>query len=196
MTATAPEPPTATREFLYGLYDGFDDGWLTLFVLDRRSGQRRTLWRHVTEIDALADDAASHPQSCVWFGVATRREKLPDGARGGLSDCLEIPALWVDIDVAGPNHARSDYPPDLDAAHKLLDDFPLRATSVVATGGGLQAWWRFDEPRRCDETVGLLTQWGTTWRELARRRGWHIDNVFEMARIMRLPGTTNTKGMR
>jgi hypothetical protein len=196
MTAAHVESPTGTVEFLHGLYDGIEDGWLTLFVLDRRSGQRRTLWRHVTDIDALAADALAQRDYCVWFGVATRREKLPDGARGGLTDCVEIPGLWVDIDIVGDNHARADYPPDLDAAHALLEDFPLPASCVVATGGGLQAWWRFDEPRRCDESVGLLSAWGTTWAELARRRGWHVDNVFEMARVMRLPGTTNTKGMQ
>lgn len=183
-------------EFLAHLYDGCDpDGWLTLFALDRSTGAHNVSWARVAEIDALTAAARERAHCCVWFGVATRAKRLPGGRRGTVQDCAQLPALWVDLDVVGPNHARDDLPPDLDAAHSLLGDHPQPPTVTVRTGGGLQAFWKLDEPIPAADGIDLLRRWGATWAELGRRRGWHVDSVFNVDRIMRLPGTTNTKGL-
>jgi hypothetical protein len=184
-----------TNDWLERLFAGCG-GWVTLFSLDRRDGTRHTDWAQVDDVAALAataDQRASH--SCVWFGVATRKEQLDSGRRGGAEDCLDIPGLWVDIDVEGPNHRGAHpLPTTVEAAAAFLNDFPLAPTAVVRSGGGLQGWWLFPEPIAADkETVDLLAAWGTTWVELGRRRSWHVDNVFDVARIMRLPGTWNRK---
>src|SRR5687768_3522374 len=105
----AAEPITTPTTWLKHLFDGCD-GWLTLFTLDRTDGTQRTDWAPVTQADDLAAFAEQRAgRCCVWFGVATRRERLDGGRRGGATDCLHIPALWVDIDVEGPNH-KGGYP--------------------------------------------------------------------------------------
>lgn len=181
------------RRWLADLYGQFTDGWLTLFALDRGTGQRRVVWRPVAELDALAADAGALGGHCVWFGVASRREKVE--GRGGAEVCQRLPGLWVDLDVAGPNHKGSQpLPTTTEEALELLRAFPLEPTAIVATGGGLQAWWLFPEPLEVDDgTAVLLARWGHTWAEHGRVRGWHVDNVFDLARIMRLPGTVNHK---
>lgn len=183
------------HQWLEHLYDGCE-GWVTLFTLDRTDGTRHTDWAPIDQLGQLADRAARRAErGCVWFGVATRKEQLGDGKRGGADDCHHIPALWADIDVAGPNHKGAhQLPPTIEAALELIKDFPLVPSAVVKTGGGLQAWWFLTEPLAVDAAAHeLLGAWGATWAELGRRRSWHVDNVFDAARIMRLPGTTNRK---
>lgn len=184
---------TIAANWLHHLYAGVDDGWLTLFAVDRTTGDKVTRWAKVTDIDGLADHALELAEtSCVWFGVATRTANL-GGRRGGGAGCAQITALWVDIDVESSVHAAGGLPPTIAAAHEILDDFPLPPTAVVNSGHGLQAWWMLTEPLHAADATSILADWGTTWAELGRRRGWHIDNVFDVARVMRLPGTYNRK---
>lgn len=193
MTAVPAQHPSATLQFLADLYDRTDTGWVHLFALDHDTGQRTTRWAPIANLPALADEAeALAPSSSVWFGVAPRERDLGT-RRGGSADCITIPALWVDIDIAGPGHAATNLPPDRDAAWELIRAYPLRPTYVVDTGGGLQPYWQLDEPAHADEALAFLPRWGATWAELGRRHGWHVDNVFDLARVMRLPGTRNRK---
>lgn len=194
MTAAPLIPPRPGLEWLDHLYGDIADGWLTLFAVDRTTGEKHAPAFPVHQRAALVNEADRLAETCcVWWGVATRREKPLNGRRGGAADCASLPGLYVDIDVKGPTHAADDLPPTIDDAHTLLADYPLAPTAVINSGGGLQAWWLFDEPQTTADVADLLVRWGTTWAELGRRRNWHIDNVFDTARVMRLPGTWNRK---
>lgn len=194
MTAVEPLPADEARIFLNNAFGQVDGGWLTLFAVNRTSGDKVIRWRTVDDIDGLVLDAADlEPSCCVWFGAATRSQRTT--GRGGAADCDVIPGLWLDIDVAGPNHAQTDLPPTIEAAEQLLAEFPLPATVVINTGGGLQAWWLLNEPMPASEATTILSRWGATWSERGHAKGWHIDNVFDIARVMRLPGTTNRKNI-
>lgn len=169
------------------------DEWLTLFAIDRETGERITEWAQVHEYEVLvaaADDIAE--RCCVWFGVATRAEKATHG-RGGAKDCATLPALWVDIDIAGDAHQSDGLPPTLEAGRDLIAKYPVEPTAVVDSGHGLQAWWLFDEPLDVERGAEVLEQWAYTWQTIGKDAGYHVDNVFDMARIMRLPGTFNNK---
>lgn len=110
MTAQPATNPDTTRAWLNELYGHFTDGWLTLFAIDRTNGERHTRWHRTTDLDAVTTDAHHlATTSCVWFGVATRTERLI-GKRGGAEHCHQVPALWVDLDVAGPVHHQTDLP--------------------------------------------------------------------------------------
>lgn len=190
---TAVASVTNPAEWLTNLYIG-SDGWLTLFSVDRTTGEQHVDWAPIDQADQLAGLAEQRTATCcVWFGVATRKEHL-GGRRGGGDDCLHIPALWADIDIEGPNHKGAhQLPPTLDAARLIIEQFPLPPSAIIRTGGGLQPWWFLVEPIGVDQARELLRGWGATWAELGRRHNWHVDNVFDVARVMRLPGTTNHK---
>lgn len=180
-------------DFLTRMFTATEEGWLHVFGQDHTSGERTTLWRSVHDLAGLVADAATLEPTCsVWFGMAPRARAL-GGRRGGSADCISIPALWVDIDVRGSGHKADDLPPDREAALALIADFPLPPTVIVDSGGGLQPYWFLAEPASAEEALDFLPRWGATWAELGRRRGWHVDNVFDLARIMRLPGTHNRK---
>jgi len=186
------QPRHEGHEFLDQLYTGIEDGWVTTFSADRATGTNTTDWAPVGDLAGLVARAGARRNSCVWFGVATRRRRLEGKLRGGKAECALLPAMWVDLDVAGPNHADNEHlPPTLEEAVGMMQRFPLPPTVVVDTGGGLQAWWFLDEPTEAD--TALLERWGATWAQIGADTGYHVDNVFEAARIMRLPGTTNNK---
>jgi replicative DNA helicase len=186
--------PSDTTLWLEQLYGSAEHGWLTLFSLDRATGKRATDWAPVHDLDALAQAAARRePTSCVWYGVATRTKRIAGGLRGGQADCDAIPGLWLDIDIVGPGHAGDKLARDRTHAHELLDAFPLRPTVVIDSGGGLQATWLFGEMLPLADAGDLLASWGTTWKRIGDEHGVALDNVFDAARIMRLPGTTNRK---
>lgn len=192
--AAAITPYVSAGQFLDAIYQGVEEGWAHTFRLDRTTGERHVNWAPIGQHHRLASDAARHlDTSCIWFGPAVRSSNLGQ-RRGGREDCTLITALWLDVDVAGPQHAVENLPPTRAAAYQLIGDYPMPPSAIVDTGNGLQAWWFLAEPLSATEAESLLTRWGATWDELASRRGWHVDNVFDLARIMRLPATWNHKG--
>jgi AAA domain len=181
-------------DFLGALFDGVDDGWVSTFGANRVTGDRQVNWRPVHEASQLAIDLQpAIPTSCLWVGAAVRGRKIDGARRGGVDDCTHITALWLDIDIAGPGHKISSLPPDMDAARQLLGDYQMPPSIIVNSGGGLQPWWLLSEPLEVSKATTLLSEWHATWTVIAGRRGWHLDNVFDVARVMRLPGTFNNK---
>lgn len=185
------------REWFELLYGEFEPGtWLTLFSADSESGSKDTDWSPVDDLDLLARHVERRaPTRDVWFGVATRVQELDKGRRGSAEDCDAVPALWVDIDIAGPGHqTTAPLPTSVDEAIKLIRSFPIPPSIIVHSGGGLQPWWIFDEPVRGQVATDLLARWGATWQKLGADLGWHVDSVFDITRVMRVPGTFNRKG--
>jgi hypothetical protein len=183
------------QDVLESLYAHFDDGYLTLFSIDRTAGRgRHTDWFKVDDITALVAAAADMGDRDVWFGVATRQQPLPNGARGGDTDCTAIPAVWLDIDIAGPNHQdQYKLPVDIDQARKIIDTFPLPPSLIIDSGGGLHVYWQFDEPVTADDARVILARWAATWAVNAASIDMRVDNVFDIARVLRVPGTRNLK---
>jgi hypothetical protein len=75
----------------------------------------------------------------------------------------------------------------------------LPPTFVILTGNGVHAWWLFREPyvfSNDDDhksAAGLAKRWNTFIRDNARVRGWAIERLGDLARLLRIPGTTNRK---
>jgi hypothetical protein len=186
-------------DFLSLLYEHTaDEGFINLFHVDRQSGQRATAWAPLFDQGGLAALGKPlmelAPRGDVWFGVAPRRLQLDAGRRGGVADCVSIPAFWVDIDITSDAHKLPNLPPSYDAARQLVQSFTLPPSMVVRSGYGLQVWWRLRESLAAAEATYLLSRWQQTWERLADDKRWHIDNVSNIDRVMRLPGTYNFKG--
>lgn len=118
----------------------------------------------------------------VYFGACTRQ----DGATSGnLASVVECPALWVDIDCAKQEIKGAD-------AIAALEFLPHPPSFIINSGGGLHAYWQLEEPvdvsegsRHRDAAVSAL-------KALARILAGDTQCA-ELARIMRLPGTHNSK---
>lgn len=172
--------------------------YLSGWCIDHDTGRRATVWSLVAEPESLVAQIDELPgRISAYVGVATRKHPLPDGARGGMTDCASAPALWLDVDVRGPNHVSGDLPPTMSAALALVGEYTAPPTFVVETGGGLQAYWRFNHSMPNDgELARLLARWGATWTALSAAHGWRIDAVWDVSRVLRLPGSVNNKQLR
>lgn len=122
----------------------------------------------------------------VYFGIATRITGNPTGTR---ADIAELPALWVDIDA--DKHG-------LDKAEivRTLRAMPLPPSCFIDSGGGLHCYWLLRESINVrQDTDGWQEREDTivaALRQLAGACGGDIA-VCDLARVMRLPGTHNTK---
>ena len=124
-------------------------------------------------------------------GIYTDRRCLNENVAG-------IGWLWCDIDFAASGHKQQNLPPNVAAATSILDAFPTPSL-VVNSGGGLHAYWRFEE-YWAFSTVDERAEASTLSRRLnlgikniASGKGWHADSVPDLARVLRVPGTFNVK---
>lgn len=125
------------------------------------------------------------PGMGVYFGVATRGglKKANGDLSGAKDNVAECPALWVDIDCVKAGIPGA-------AALQALAFLPFPPSIVVNSGGGLHAYWVLEEA--LDVSRGHYTDVETALRQLALVLAGDMACA-EIARIMRLPGSHNSK---
>ncbi len=184
------------EEFLTALWGNPPPGVSLVWTLPNN----RSHW--YTRFDGINREMAEHTQEDVYTGVgiASRSEnrftssnRLTEEKVGGLT------GMWSDIDWDHPVHRKPNLPPNREQTLETLEEALLEPTLLVDSGHGIQCWWLFEKP--------WLFQ-GTEEHELGRRaaqwwhhhikgldtaRGWTTDSVFNLDRIMRLPGTWNNR---
>jgi P4 family phage/plasmid primase-like protien len=120
-------------------------------------------------------------------------------SRGGEGLAGTLPALWADLDIAGPGHKTAKpLPPDEWSAQKIVTESGLPDPTLwVHSGGGLYPIWRLDPAHQIDDLVAtkaLSEKWQKAIEAAAVRLGWSYGaGVGDLARVLRLPGTVNRK---
>lgn len=137
---------------------------------------------------------------CTYVGLCTRPPGLSPNQRGKSADAAEMAALWIEVDHAGGYHAAaSGALPPVHEARGLPEacGFP-EPSMVVDSGGGYHFYWLLDEVldlsrdrRRAAAAVRHLQR---VVKSRALARGWHVDTTSDLSRVLRVPGTVNTKG--
>ena len=124
-------------------------------------------------------------ERAVYFGIATRRS---GPAYGDREHVCELPALYTDTDAYKLGISKEDI------AERLLS-LPIPPGVLVDSGGGIHGYWLLAEPIDVRQSVA---GWPETelaivsaLRQLAGVVGG--DNIADLPRVMRLPGTHNTK---
>jgi P4 family phage/plasmid primase-like protien len=115
--------------------------------------------------------------------------------RGGVDDVTRLAAAVVDLDVK-PGGCR-----DLRHAREILAGIAAligAPSAVVRSGGGLHGYWSISDGQIGSDAdraraVSLLKRFGDMCRRVAREHGAEIDSVFDLARVMRTPGSWNIK---
>jgi len=103
----------------------------------------------------------------IFFGVCTRRSKT----NGTKRNIKEVPALWADIDREDRVYG--------------IDRVPL-PTIIVRSGKGFHLYWKLRFPAKADSNVETILK-GLTEVISADR------SATDITRMLRLPGTYNTK---
>lgn len=208
MATTTDTRSGPTGVFLSALFEqAIDDHGhiVTLFGLPSQTP------RFARTIDEACEAVRSLETENVYVGAAplaripdarpskANPEGPPRQGRGDVDDVGCLVALWADIDIAGPNHARKGLPASQEQAEEIIRRVGRAPSILVHSGHGLQAWWLLNEPlliatdddRR--RAVMLARGWVQTCRECAKAMGMDLDPVGDIARIMRVPGTMNRK---
>jgi putative DNA primase/helicase len=182
-------------KFLEALFGGDHGCYILLWTL----GDKCSYW--FSDLGCAARFVDLRADEDVYVGVALSREK--HGPHHRLTLTGERPpagiiGLWADIDIAGEGQAKPNLPPSEEDALKIPPD-DLRPTVVVHSGHGLQCWWLFkepwifDSPEDLERAASLEARWLGLLKQRAAAHGWTIDAVQDLTRILRVPGTTNTK---
>lgn len=185
-----------TKEFLTEIYRGCDEGYITLTLLP----ERRTLWFKLGEFDKLEQAVKKYSNKTnIYFGVGLRKKILPNNLRGKNNDISTVTALYADIDIKSKAHAQTALPSSVNEAMEFLNSIPLTPSILVNSGNGLHAYWLLDEPfkiknlKEKDYISSIFKGWSKVLSAKAFELDWKLDNVSDLARVLRVPGSINHK---
>jgi hypothetical protein len=146
----------------------------------------------------------------VWFGVNPVGRHVRMG-RGTEADIRRVRALFADLDVK-PGKQFDALDQCYDAARMLGNRLGAAPAALVESGHGLQPMWRVGSPsgdsnvidrdRSREDWKLLYARWGSLVQKAARDALWSpdgaqnsrsIDNVYNLDRVLRCPGSVNWK---
>lgn len=173
-------------------------GWFAITGIKgtgKEADVRQELVATREEADALIERFVDAGRN-VFFGVA----KYATGDSRKKENVLGLKSFWLDVDCGpakaepDPKTGRPDGYVDQSAAISALRTFcksvGLPSPTLVNSGGGIHAYWALTEDvsRRDWEPVA------ERFKEVCRTQNFYVDNaVFEVARVLRVPGTFNFK---
>ncbi len=179
-------------QFLTTIFEYAETGYTQVFALPSTAA-RAVPVTDLTQVPAAI--AAAGPQN-IYFSpgicATAKNDKLAE------PDIIGIPALWADVDIFHPAHAKKNLPKSVQEAYTLIPEC-LPPSIIVHSGHGLQFWWllketwTFDTPEEKSRAKDILTRLQGYIRQRAQANGWHLDSVQDLCRVMRLPGTINRK---
>lgn len=126
----------------------------------------------------------------LYFSLSLLPNSGDRHQRGKAVDSKAIGCLWADVDFKNATET---------AARDFVSALPLKPSAVVNSGNGLHLYWFLDEVWQFEgeseraAADGLLKRWGQALTKFAASCDLKLDNVFELARVLRLPGTLNHK---
>jgi P4 family phage/plasmid primase-like protien len=127
----------------------------------------------------------------LWIGANPLRAGIEKG-RGKAEDVMSLRALYADLDVE-PSKI-----PTFEGAKIVIDEvsriLDVEPAVVVMSGHGYQPRWRVAPgPFTVEAAAELMKEFGRLVSHVAAKHGWKVDGVYDLARVLRAPGTTNLK---
>lgn len=174
------------------------DGWFAVVGIKgagKSADVQQKLKATREEFDALVEQYVEEGRN-VFFGVA----KYATDANRTKENVKGLKAFWLDIDCGpskaevDPSTGRPDGYPDQQTGVEALRDFcnvvGLPAPTLVSSGGGIHAYWPLEE----EVTRAEWEHVAARFQQVCRTQNFYVDDkVFEVARILRVPGTFNFK---
>ncbi len=143
----------------------------------------------------LADPVFWSKGDDQYFHVAEHdRARIKPGKRGSDDTATALLSLWADIDYFDPEYPEHHKkPPKLTRAECLaaISEIPLAPSVIVDSGGGFHVYWKLIEPLTDMVAAETLSE---HWQAYLRENFFAgMDSTFDLARVLRVPGTTNSK---
>lgn len=197
MAASRPTLLYGEREALAFLEQAFggkpDDCYVVLWEL---AGRQSNSFLDLGKAAAWVNDRDN-----AYIHVGLVRRSYQGGHRPKAVEIDGIVGVWSDLDVADPVHKKEGLPPTDAAALRIAAATGLTPSIVVHSGHGVQAWWLLNEPWIFDNAAErqraatLARAWDLSLRARAGQAGYTLDAVGDLSRLLRIPGTRNTKGL-
>ena len=128
----------------------------------------------------------------AWFSVNPMQgpPRLNAG-RGDVSQVVRLSSVYADLDVKPGGLA------DFDTANAVIADLSIalhvRPSAITWSGNGVQPYWPLEDEISGPDAMALLRRWGRLVRHFAGLHGGQVDSVFDLTRILRIPGSFNHK---
>lgn len=190
------------EQFLSMLFEYIPTGWhFYLWTLELgKDGKKypKSHW-YQTVGDAM-EFVRGNLDDDIYVGRTISSAKGEPGDRVKNNEAEGIVALVADMDYHDEVHSKKDrLPPDYDTALGISKELRLAPTIKIHTGHGLHCWWVFKEPWVFDDdeeresAITLSRRWHETIKADMTNLGYTLDSTFDLSRVMRVPGTLNTK---
>lgn len=142
------------------------------------------------DVPAVVEALADH--SC-WIGANPISHMVTTG-RGSASDVVALRNIYADLDLGKlPTWGAID-----DVIYDLSEMLETPPAAIVMSGHGKQPRWiiedgafRGEEDR--DRAAAASRRFGRLVQKVASRRGGAADSIHDLSRVLRAPGTMNTK---
>jgi len=184
---------TEARHFLKTLFAGKPDD---LYILIWTRQDKQSQWFRSVDDGILFVESLSGKDVYVGIGLANRDRGLLNRCKS--DEIAGAVAVIVDIDLRSDAHPNKPLPTSIEDALQILPTkFP--PTFVIASGNGVHGWWVFKEPwvfqdeEDRKQGASLAKRWNTMISDNGRLNGWHIERLGDLARVLRIPDTSNYK---
>ena len=168
------------------------------YILIWTGQDKRSRWFQDVAAAAAHVDSDACRGKCVFVGIGSSRTDNGPTHRCTSDEIASLCAVWTDLDLKGDAHKGKALPGTVDDALSVLPaDMP--PTITVSTGNGAHAWWVFKESLTFESiedrlhAVEVLNRWHTLIRLRCAARGWVYERLSDLARVARVPGTSNMK---
>lgn len=187
-----------TLEFLNALWEGMPHG-PAIQVWYR--GDMSTRYYHSPQTATKAIELMDIKDHLYGAAGLAPKVRGIEKKRCNAAQIVGIPGMWADIDVNGGPEGKTNAAPTRDDAETLAFSI-IEPTVLVNSGYGVQAWWLFDDgpwifgsDEEREQAQRLVAAFQAALRGKAAIEGYSLDSTFDLARLMRIPGTLNFKGV-
>ena len=186
---------TQARPYLDAMFGNAAAGeFLLLWTLP----DRRSAWFADVDAACAALAAKTYEDKDVYAGMCTSPADMGASRRCDAANVASMGCLWADIDVGAGGHKKENYPATIEDAMSVLAAYP-KPSLIVSTGHGIHVYWLFRErfltARPVDNAAAaeLAERWQRWLLRGMQAHGWSLDMTWDLARILRVPGTLNHK---
>jgi len=190
-----PERIAAARNHIEAVFGGAQEGVATLW--SKTGGTMAFSLAEPGAKDAMARAAVSAAAvTDIYYGVNLLGGRPAAGGRGSADQVRLVTSLVADVDV---KVGQADKPQTLAEAMAFIESLPLAPSRITRSGGGFHVYWILatpyviasDDDRA--EIQALSGRWSSYVLNMAAERGYRLDNIGDLARVLRLDGTINRK---
>jgi len=180
------------RRFMMALFGNKDPAH---YILCWTLLEHKSAW--FDTVDAASSYIEQLPEQDIYIGAGLTAEDRGQHKRATENEIAALVGFYADIDFGGS--AKGKVRPSQQEALGFCRSMPLLPTLIVCTGHGYHAWWLFKEPHTFEDdedrkhVKALARGWASLLQAKGKAAGFDVDSVYDLARVMRVPGTTNCK---